>query len=124
MDVYLILWLWSNIISIGQFDERGCQVLVDNGMLRIRDRQRRLLTKLKLSSNQLYILNIRLVQPMRLAMEVDEEPWLWHARFGHMSFNVLGRMVKVDRCMGSLLIKHNGELCDNCLAGKQRRLPW
>jgi hypothetical protein len=61
---------------------------------------------------------------MCLATEVDEEPWLWHAHFEHLSFDVLGWMAKVERCMGSLLIKHIGELCDNCLAGKQRRLQW
>ncbi|CAO2045765.1 unnamed protein product [Urochloa humidicola] len=37
-DVYFIPKLQSNIISIGQLDERGCQVLIDDGMLRIRDR--------------------------------------------------------------------------------------
>jgi len=28
------------------------------------------------------------------------------------------------QCMGSLLIKHTSELCDNWMAGKQRRLPF
>ena len=51
-----------------------------------------------------------------------EEPWLWHARFGHLSFDVLGQLEKMVR--GLPHIKHGGELCDSCLAGKQRRLPF
>ena len=49
-----------------------------------------------------------------------EEPWLWHARFGHLSFDALGQLEKMVR--GLPHIKHAGELCDSCLAGKQRRL--
>ena len=38
-DVYYIPQLRSNIISIGQLDERGSEVLIKNGVLRIRDRE-------------------------------------------------------------------------------------
>ena len=39
MDVYYILQLHSSIISIGQLDERGSEVLIMDGVLRIRDRE-------------------------------------------------------------------------------------
>ena len=51
-----------------------------------------------------------------------EEPWLWHAWFGHLSFDALGRLEKMVR--GLPHIEHAGELCDSCLARKQRRLPF
>ena len=47
---------------------------------------------------------------------------MWHARFGHLSFDALGRLKKMVR--GLPHIKHGGELCDSSLAGKQRRLPF
>ena len=47
---------------------------------------------------------------------------MWHARFGHLSFDALGRLEKMVR--GLPHIEHGGELCDSCLAGKQRRLPF
>jgi transposase InsO family protein len=50
------------------------------------------------------------------------EPWLWYAWFGHLSFDVLGRLEKLVR--GLPHIKHAGELCDSCLARKQRRLSF
>ena len=47
---------------------------------------------------------------------------MWYARFGHLNFDVLGRPEKMVR--GLPHIKHRGELCDSCLAEKQRRLPF
>ena len=38
-DVYYILQLHSSIISIGQLDERGSEVLIRDGVLRIRDQE-------------------------------------------------------------------------------------
>jgi len=51
-----------------------------------------------------------------------EEPWLWHARYGHLSFDALGKLEKMVR--GLPHIEHASELCDSCLAGKQRRLSF
>ena len=59
---------------------------------------------------------------MCLAAWHTEEPWLWHARFGHLSFDALGRLEKMVR--GLPHIKHAGELCDSYLVGKQRRLSF
>ena len=42
--------------------------------------------------------------------------------FGHLSFDVLDRLGKMVR--GLPHIEHGGELCDSCLAGKQRRLSF
>ena len=43
-------------------------------------------------------------------------------RFRHLIFDALGRLEKMVR--GLPHIKHGGELCDSCLARKQRRLPF
>ena len=48
-DVYYIPQLRSSIISICQLDERGSKVLIKDGVLRIRDREQRLLAKVKRS---------------------------------------------------------------------------
>ena len=68
------------------------------------------------------MLDLKVEQPVCLAAWHTEEPWLWYARFGHLSFDVLGRLEKMVR--GLPHIKHVGELCDSCLVGKQRRLSF
>jgi transposase InsO family protein len=121
-DVYYIPELRSSIVSLGQLDEHGAEVLIRNGVLRIRDQDGRLLAKVSRSHNRLYLLDLKVEQPVCLAASCSEEPWLWHGRFGHLSFDALGRLGKM--VTGLPQIKHTGELCDSCLAGKQRRLPF
>ena len=93
-NVYYILNLRSSIVSIGQLDERGCEVLIESGILKIRDREWRLLAKVKHSRNRLYLLDLKVEQLVCLAAWHTEEPWLWHARFGHLSFDTLDRLEK------------------------------
>ena len=57
-----------------------------------------------------------------MAARRTEEPWLWHAQYGHLSFDALGRLEKMVTRLPH--IEHVGELCDNCLVRKQRRLSF
>ena len=91
-DVYYIPKLRSNIVSIGQLDERGCQVLIDGSVLRIRDCERKLLAKVERGRNRLYTLALHIARPVCLAARCDDAAWCWHARFGHLSFDALARM--------------------------------
>ena len=46
-DVYYIPKLKSNIISLGQLEERGCKIVLEDGYLWGYDRQRMLLMKVR-----------------------------------------------------------------------------
>jgi len=72
-DVYYIPKLRSNIVSIGQLDERGCQVMIDGSVLRIKDRERKLLVKVERGRNRLYTLALRFARPVCLAARCDDE---------------------------------------------------
>ena len=50
---------------------------------------------MKRSLNRLYLLDLMVEQPVCLAARHTEEPWMWHVRFGHLSFDVLGRLEKM-----------------------------
>lgn len=52
------------------------------------------------------------------------DAWHWHAWLGHQHFDGLQKMARGNLVHGLPHIKHAGELCDACLAGKQRRLPF
>ena len=77
--------------------------------MKIWDQERCLLTKEKHSHNRLYMLDFKVEQPVCLAAWHTEEPWLWHARFGHLSFDVLGWLERMVRGLPHI---------------KQRRLPF
>ena len=65
-DGYYIPQLCSSIISVGQLDEHDSEVLIKECVLRIKDREQRLLAKVKRSHNRLYLLYLKVEQPVCL----------------------------------------------------------
>lgn len=123
-DVYYIPKLRSNIISLGQLEEYGCKVILEDGYLQIFDQGRKLLVKVPRGENRLYILNISLGMPVCLLSSITDVSWLWHARYGHLNFDALRSLAQHDMVKGLPLVCHKDRVCDGCLIGKQRRLPF
>jgi hypothetical protein len=94
--VYYIPRLKANIISLGQLDEDGCDIVIKRGLLRIYNDRGQLLTKVRRSSSRLYILEIRVEHPVSLAAKAEETFWRWHARYGHLNFPALQRLAKEE----------------------------
>lgn len=122
--VYYIPRLTARIISVGQLDEDGYKVLIEKGVLRIWDLARRLLIKVERSPSRLYILDTDIDKPVCLVARCSEVAWKWHARFGHLGFQALRALSKSDMVRGLPPIEQVEQLCDSCLAGKQRRHPF
>jgi hypothetical protein len=124
-DVYHIPRLRSSILGVGQLDEHGCKIEIEEGILRMWDRAtRELLAKVKRTSNRLYILPLKPSPPVCLAASYGDEEWKWHARFGHLGFQALNKMGREGMVRGLPQIEHVEHVCDACLAGKQRRAPF
>ena len=45
--------------------------------------------------NRLYLLDLRVEQPVCLAARHTEEPWMLHARFRYLSLDALDRLKKM-----------------------------
>jgi transposase InsO family protein len=76
------------------------------------------------AANWLYVLNIDIAQPICLAAHGEESAWRWHARFGHVNMPALRKMSREELVRGLPIIEQVDQLCDACLAGKQRRTPF
>jgi hypothetical protein len=123
-SVYYLPRLTANIISVGQLDEGGYQILVEDGAMRIRDDERRLLARIPRSPDRLYVLEVTIARLVCLAARADEEAWTWHTRFGHINFTVLRKMGRDGLVHGLPLLKQVEQVCEACLADKQRRTPF
>jgi transposase InsO family protein len=123
-EVYFIPKLKSNIISLGQLDEIGCKYSADDGLMTVLDKERQVLAKVRRSANRLYILNIEQSEPVCLLSKTSELPWLWHARYGHISFHALRLLAKESMVRGLPMIDQVDRLCESCLVAKQRRAPF
>jgi hypothetical protein len=90
--VYYIPALRNSIISLGQLNESGSRVEIKDEVMRIWDRHQRLLAKVTRGTNQLYVLNVQVAQPLCLAARRDDEAWQWHECFRHLHFEALKRL--------------------------------
>jgi len=122
--VYYLPRLTANIISVGQLDEGGYEVLVKDGVMRVRDEEMRLLAKIPRSPGRLYVLDVTIARPVCLAARGADDAWVWHARFGHVNFTALRKMARDELVRGLPLLSQVEQICDACLVGKQRRAPF
>lgn len=123
-NTYYIPRLRNNIISLGQLDESGCQVVIQGGVLHVRDRHREFLAKVRRSANRLYKITLTPAQPVSLLARTSDHTWRWHERYGHIAFDALRKLVKEGMVRGMPQLDNVDQLCDACLAGKQRRAPF
>lgn len=64
--MYYIPWLWSNIISIGQWDEIGVKMVVEKGVMSLFDHQSAVLVCVVWMPNRLYSIHLNLTEPVSL----------------------------------------------------------
>jgi hypothetical protein len=73
--VYLILWLTTNIVSLGQLEEDGHRILLFGGCLKIWDQWETLVAKVERSVNSLYLLKLNVVQLVCLVAQGNSAAW-------------------------------------------------
>lgn len=120
-DVYYIPDLRSNIISLGQATESGCDIRMRDGILTLHDKDGRLIAKAKRSKNRLYKVILDRDDTRCLQSSIQEESEKWHARLGHIGRDSMGSMIKHELVYGIPNLKIERETCSTCLLGKQAR---
>ena len=51
-------------------------------------------------ANCLYILELKIEQPVSFSVRTEEVDWRWHARYGHLSFLALQKLHKEQMVYG------------------------
>lgn len=110
-----------NLLSLGTFEKEGYSFESKNGVLRIKQGDRMLLTGNRYDT--LYLLKWRLATQESLAVvRSGDDTVLWHRRLGHMSqknMNLLVRKGLLDKKKISVLGS-----CDDCIYGKAKRVGF
>lgn len=123
-EVYFIPSLCNNIISLGQLVEDGDRIRMHGSFLWIRDKNGKLLMKVKRSPNRLYKIILNEVEQKCLLGSIHEPSWLWHARLGHVNFHALKHMSTSNIVSGLPKIECLTQVCEGCLVGKQTRQSY
>jgi hypothetical protein len=118
-DVYYIPKLKSNIVSMGQLEEKGFTVTLGNGRLCVFDQDGTLLISAPRTANRMYLPKFGLAPQICLLAQVENQSWLWHGRYGHLNFKALGDLSAKEMVQGMPIIKRGVEqICDGCVLGK------
>jgi hypothetical protein len=106
--VYYIPHLMASIISLGQLEEAVYKIMIHDGFLRLWDRARTLVTKVKHATNRLYIRNLDVDRLVCLAAQGSSLAWRWHSRYGHLNFHVHKILAEEEMVRGLPQIDHVG----------------
>lgn len=123
-DVYFIPDLRSNIISLGQATESGCDVRMREDYLTLYDRDGNLLVKSIRSKNRLYKVAMEVESMKCVQLTGISDSATWHARFGHVGTDTMKMMMNKEMITGMPNISVEKETCASCLMGKQTRASF
>ena len=119
MNVLYTPKLKAKILSLSCLDEQGCQITLGKVILTIRDENGRLLTRIKRSSGQLYLLKLYTIEN---CLQVSEDAtWKWHQRYGHLTFDSLISLSSKNMVRGLPIMHKVNKLCHDCDHSKQIR---
>ncbi|XP_072076528.1 uncharacterized protein [Arachis hypogaea] len=88
-NVYYIQKIKNNILSIGQLMENGCKIVMEDRYLWLRDKNGNLIAKVSMTRNRTFLLNMRSGGAICLKSCIEDPPWIWHMRYGHLNFGGL-----------------------------------
>lgn len=120
-NVYYIHGLRSNILSLGQATEVGCDVRMKDDVLKVFDRTGYLMIKTSRSKNRLYKVHLQADVVECLQITLPTETSRWHARLGHVNTETMKTMISKGLVIGLPNITAEKETCISCLLGKQTR---
>lgn len=120
-EVYFILDLKSNIISLVKATEAGCDIRMRGEKLTMHDQQGKLLVTAKRSKNRLYKVCMGIKNVPCLYLNAEKESSRWHACLGHINHETLRSMIQKEIVLGIPSIEIEKQVCGSCLLGKQAR---
>jgi len=89
LDIYYIPDLKSNIISLGQATESGCDIRMKEEYLIMYDREGKLIAKAARAKNRLYKVRMKIKETMSLLTTETSSFLRWHSRLGHINLETM-----------------------------------
>jgi len=100
--------------------QKGYIVTISNYVCEIYDPVKGAIAVVKQSPNRLFPLKIKSIQFCLMA-EVKDPSWLWHFRYGPLSFGGLRTFQQNSMVIGLPQIVVSSKICEECVASKQPR---
>lgn len=129
-DVYYVPELRNNLLSVGQLQEKGLDVLFKGGEKKtcsIFHPTKGKIAESIMSANRMYVLIAETCgneEEKCLQIDVSDKTELWHHRYGHLSYKGLLTLHNKEMVVGLPEIQQVKATCEACVKGKQHRVPF
>nr|KYP60819.1 Retrovirus-related Pol polyprotein from transposon TNT 1-94 [Cajanus cajan] len=127
-EVFYTPDLKSNLLSIGQLQERNLSILIKNGCCSIYHDTEGLIIRTTISANRMFVLtasipvvDTNISKAACLNVTSENITSLWHQRFGHLNMKGLRTLAYRKMVQGLPILKNQFKLCTICMTGKQQR---
>ncbi|KAG7561531.1 Zinc finger CCHC-type superfamily [Arabidopsis thaliana x Arabidopsis arenosa] len=119
-DVYYVPELTTNLLSLGQLQERKLAILIKDGSCKVFHNDWGLIIHTDMTANRMFVV-LAETPEMSCLQTSNEEPNLWHKRFGHLNQQSLENLSKKEMVIGLPQIEKDDSVCEVCTKGKQHR---
>lgn len=123
-DVLYVPELKTNLLSMGQLQEKGFEIIIKDGACRIQSKNLGTIAEAKMTPNRLFPLNLKSMDTHCFSVVVNDVAWLWHFRYGHLNFGGLKTLQKKSMVKGLPNFDSPSNICEDCVVSKQHRVPF
>lgn len=123
-DVFYVPELKSNLISMGQLQEKEYTITIRKGCCQVMHPKKGLIAQITMTANRMFPLHIQHDIQTCFNMQMSDSSWLWHMRYGHLNFNGLKTLQQKTMVTGLPHISCPSKVCEECVVGKQHRDPF
>lgn len=121
-QVYYVPDLTSNLLSIGQLQEKDITIVIKRGMCKMYHPTHGLITTSKMTCNRMFILHAIIKEREEKCLNVeDDKTQVWHKRLGHVNNKSLRTMQYKQMVSGFPKIAEPTKTCEVCNLGKQNK---
>ncbi|XP_013632422.1 PREDICTED: uncharacterized protein LOC106337863 [Brassica oleracea var. oleracea] len=116
--VYFVTGLKNNLLSVGQLQQKGLRIIIEEDTCEIwHKQQRRLIMHSVMTTNRMFVVTAIVKEPKealeanRVQSVVKTLEETWHKRFGHLNHNSLLTLADKAMVEGLPKININGTVC-------------
>ena len=117
-NVLFVPDLRTNLLSVSQLQEKGYGISIKNEVCRIEDEKLGLISQVNMTANIMFPLYLHDTAHSCLFARLREKEWLWHFRYGNLSFGVLKTLQQKNMVSGLPQIIAPSKVCEECVVRK------
>uniref|UniRef100_A0A5B7B3A2 CCHC-type domain-containing protein n=1 Tax=Davidia involucrata TaxID=16924 RepID=A0A5B7B3A2_DAVIN len=88
-NVLFVPDLRTNLLSVGQLQEKGYEISIKDEVCRIEDEKLGLIAQVNMTASRMFPMYLHNITHSCFSARLKEEAWLWHFHYGHLNFGGL-----------------------------------